>query len=118
MPEERRPDGPRQKCNAEGRKRSQCGRCRVGRGEEKPGKYQYGCSGVDVEVEKLDRRSHQAGKKNLPRRIYWFPGRGGVIVGRAVPGPILQGKFCPGKYCAHPISACAVRARREKARLW
>ena len=38
-------------------------------GKNSRGEYQYRCSGVDVEVKKLDRDTDQTGEEDLPRSI-------------------------------------------------
>ena len=67
--EQRRSDRSRNKRNAERGERRQGRRGGVARRKEQPWKHQDGGGGVDVEVEKLNRRSDETGRQNLSGRI-------------------------------------------------
>ena len=74
MPEQSRPDGPREECQRKGRERLQHGRGRIAFGKEQPGKHQHRGRGVNIEIEELDGRADQARKQDAARLRRAGPG--------------------------------------------
>ena len=70
MTEYRRTHRTREKCERKGSERLQRGRRRIGGWEKQLREHQHRRRRIDVEIEKLDGRSREAGEQHAPRGVH------------------------------------------------